>query len=103
MKKLLHKRALLLEEMGTLSLLLHGSWVERYSTCARPECKCRQGQRHGPRYYLVVNEGGYQRQKYIPNSQVANAKVGLTHYKRLQEIVDLVTQLNLLILKEART
>jgi hypothetical protein len=94
------ERKQLLEELSTLSQLLHGSWIERFSTCARKECKCHQGQRHGPRHYLVINEGGKQYQKYIPNSHVATAQAGLKQYKRLQEIVDRITRLNLMIIKE---
>lgn len=97
---MLRERGRLLQELATLALLLHGSWVERFTTCSREECKCRQGQRHGPRHYLVVNEGGRQRQKYIPNSQVESARAGLAQYKRLREIVARLTDLNLRIMKE---
>jgi hypothetical protein len=99
-KKLLTERTKLLAEMATLSRLLHGSWVERYSVCSRPDCECRSGKRHGPRRYLVVNEAGRQRQKYVANSQVDIALKGITQYRRLQEIVDRITQINLALLKE---
>jgi len=85
-KKLLKTRAGLLAELGALSQLLHGSWVERYSVCSRAACKCRRGERHGPRHYLVVNEAGRQRQKYVPNSQTDAALGGLAQCRRLQEI-----------------
>ena len=97
---LLKARAKLLNELGTLSQLLHGSWVERYSVCSRAGCKCHRGERHGPRHYLVVNEGGRQRQKYIPNSQADMAMKGIAQYRRLLEIADQITQLNLALLRE---
>lgn len=99
-QQLLHKRNLLLKDISNLTLLLHGSWLERYSTCSRQECKCHQGQRHGPHYCLVVNEDGKQRQKYVPQSKVDAAQAGLAQYKRLQELVNQITLLNLAILKE---
>lgn len=99
-KKLLEERAMLLGELATLSRLLHGSWVERYSVCSRAGCKCRRGERHGPRRYLVVNEDGSQRQKYVPNAQVEAAQGGLAQDHRLQEIVARITQLNLTLMKE---
>ena len=99
-KTLLNARAKLLVELGTLSHLLHGSWVERYSVCSRADCKCHRGERHGPRHYLVVNEAGRQRQKYIPNSQANIAMQGIAQYRRLQEIADQITQLNLALLRE---
>lgn len=98
--KLLRMRAGLLAELGTLSQLLHGSWVERYSVCSRAGCACHRGERHGPRRYLVVNEAGRQRQKYITNSQVETAQEGLAQHHRLREIVDEITRLNLKLMKE---
>ena len=98
-KKLFEERSKLLVELGRLSQLLHGSWVERYSVCSRPGCKCHDGQRHGPRYYLVVNEKGRQRQKYVSTSQVEVAQMGLAQYRRLREIVDRITHLNLALMK----
>ena len=99
-KELQKERAGLLAELATLSRLLHGSWVERYSVCSRPDCKCRRGERHGPRHYLVVSEVGRQRQKYVANSQVKAAMEGLAQHRRLREIVDRITQLNLNLMKE---
>ena len=99
-EKLLEERARLLAELGTLSRLLHGSWVERYSVCSREDCKCRQGERHGPRRYLVVNQGGRQRQKYVANAQVPVAREGLAQYRRLREIVERITHINLAVMKE---
>jgi hypothetical protein len=98
-KELLEERAGLLAELGTLSRLLHGSWVERYSVCSRVGCKCRHGERHGPRRYLVVNEDGRQRQKYVANPQVGAALKGIAQYRRLREIVDRITQINLALMK----
>ena len=99
-KELQKERAGLFAELATLSRLLHGSWVERYSMCSRPNCKCRRGERHGPRHYLVVNEAGRQRQKYVANSQVKAAMEGLAQHRRLRQIVDRITQLNLNLMKE---
>lgn len=99
-KKLLSERARLLDELRTLSRILQGSWVERYSVCSRADCKCRHSERHGPRHYLVINEDGRQRQKYVPNSQVVLALEGLAQYRRLRSIVTRLTQLNLALMKE---
>lgn len=98
--KLLDERAELLVELGSLTHLLHGSWVQRYSLCSRKGCKCHRGERHGPRHYLVVRENGRQRQKYVPNAQVEAAKAGQAEYHRLNEIVDRITHINLALMKE---
>jgi len=99
-EKLLKERTELLAELGTLSRMLHGSWVERFSVCSRPNCKCHKGHKHGPRHYLVINENGQQRQKYIPNAQVIAAKAGRSDYNRACEIIDRITHINLALMKK---
>ncbi len=99
--KIIKERTNLLSKLEKLPQLLHGTWVERYSICSRPDCKCHQGKRHGPRHYLVINEKGRQRQKYISNSQVQTALTGLSQYRELQEIVDRITHLNLELMKDS--
>jgi hypothetical protein len=100
LKKLIDERESLLAELSSLSRILHGSWVERYSTCSRPDCICRHGERHGPRRYLVVNIDGRQRQKYIPNNKVGNALKGIEQYRRLREIIDRITMINLTLMRK---
>ena len=99
-KKLIEERSQLLAELASLHGILHGSLVERYTVCSRPNCKCHHGDRHGPMRCLVVNIDGRQRQKYIPNRKVGEAMSGLKQYRRLQEIVSRITLLNLQLFKE---
>jgi len=98
--KLLDQRARLLAELGTLSHMLHGSWVERFSVCARAGCRCHSGDRHGPRHYLVVNEGGRQRHASWAHISVAAAQTGVAAYRRAREIVERITHINLTLMKE---
>jgi hypothetical protein len=97
---LIQRRSKLFAEISKLTSLLHGSLLERYSTCSRKDCKCHQGLRHGPHYCLVVNEDGCQRQKYLPISKIDSARTGLSQYKKLQELVLEITRINLSIMKE---
>jgi len=99
-KKLQGERDSLVTELSTMKSILHGSWVERFSVCSRPGCRCHSGERHGPRHYLVIHEDGRQRQKYIPKSQVLAAQSGLVAYHRLRDIVNRITQINLALMKE---
>ena len=100
MKDLKKKRDDLLNELRSFKQLLHGSWVERYSVCSRENCKCRRGEKHGPRRYLVINENGKQKQKYIPNSQVLAVKKGIEEYKQMQEIIMEITKINVQLIRE---
>ena len=101
-KIIINERLQLLEELKSLTQILHGSWVERYSICSRKNCKCHKGQRHGPRHYLVINKNGCQRQKYIPNSLVDSTQKGVQQYQRLKDIVDRITCINLELIKEKK-
>jgi len=87
-------------QLTGMSGMLHGSWVERYSVCSIKNCKCHKGERHGPRHYLVINEKGRQRQKYIPVSLVDSAKEGVRTHKRMKELIDEITLINLQLMKE---
>ncbi len=98
--QLIARRKKLLEELASFTQLLHGTWIERYSICSRKNCRCHQGEKHGPRYYVVVNEDGQQRQKYIPLSQAPAAIKGIEQHQRLQAVVDEITRINLELIKE---
>jgi hypothetical protein len=99
-EQLLAQRKALLKELSTLTHLIRGSSFKRYSTCSREHCACHTGNRHGPRYYLVIHEKGRQRQKYLPAGQVPHVLAGIEQYHRLQEIVEEITQINLALIKE---
>lgn len=99
--KLIESRTVLLTELATLTQMLHGSFLERYSVCSRKNCRCHTGKRHGPRCYVVVNINGKQKQKYIPITQVSAAKNGVYQYQRLQEIVEEITHINLKLIRES--
>ena len=95
------ERKELLNEIAQLTGLIHGTWVERYSTCSRPDCPYHKDQkkRHGPRAYVVINEQGKQRQKYVPNSQKAAVSKGIEQYKRLLAIAERISQINILMMR----
>jgi len=99
MTALLQERRGLFAEISTLERAIHGSIFERFSTCSRPQCSCHQGNRHGPRVYLSVNGHGRQRQHYVPKSQVQAAEEGVLQYRRLREIIDRITHINLELIR----
>jgi hypothetical protein len=96
---LIRKRQKLLEEMTELSLLLHASYLERFSTCVRPQCECHRGKKHGPRAYLAVYRNKRQRQVYVPQSERDVVQRGLRQYQQLEEIVQAITDINLELMR----
>jgi len=99
---LLKERQKLLSELSRLSLLIHGSYFERYSVCSRPGCACHRGAKHGPRAYVAGREGGRPKQHYIRKDQVPAVKEGLEQYRRMTEIADRITAINLKLARAGR-
>jgi len=93
------KRQKLLKELSSLSLLIRGSYFERFSTCSRPDCACHKGNLHGPRSYVSVTQGKKQKQHYVPKQQVLTVQKGVQQYHRFWEILDRITKINLELMR----
>jgi len=99
LRKLLAQRQEWLDEMATLSLMVRGSFFERFSTCSRAHCACHKGARHGPRAYVAVTEGKVQRQHFVRKGQVAAVKRGVRQYRRLLVLARRITRINLELMR----
>jgi len=93
------EREKLLREMSEFQWLVRGTYLERFSTCSRPNCACHRGRRHGPRSYVVVTREKRQRQIYIPKKRVEALRRGIAQYRRLLEIVDRITSIDLELMR----
>lgn len=96
---LLKKRERLLEKLSNLKLLVHGSYVERFTTCARKQCVCHQGEKHGPRAYVVIYRSTRQRQVYVPQEQVRAVRAGLHQDKQAAQLLRQITDVNLALMR----
>jgi hypothetical protein len=96
------KRLALLQKLAGLSLLLHGSYVERFSTCARSRCACHQGRRHGPRSYLSLYRQKRQRQIYVRQADRTAVRRGLRQHDELLKVVAQLTDINVQLLRMGR-
>jgi hypothetical protein len=99
-RKLIQKRQVLLERLAALRLLVQGSYLERFSSCSRPNCSCHNGKKHGPRSYLVVYEGKKQRQIYIPQEQRKPIQEGIRQHEDLRAIVKEITRINVRLMRD---
>ncbi len=99
-QKLVTRRQRLLQKLAGLSLVTHGSYLERFSTCARKNCDCHKGKKHGPRAYVVVYRNGQQRQVYVPQDQVAAVRKGVRQHEQALELLRQVTDINLALMRE---
>jgi hypothetical protein len=54
-RKLTSRRWKLVQQLCGLGPVLRASLIERFTPCGKPGCKCMQGEKHGPSYYLTVS------------------------------------------------
>ena len=79
--------------------LLRASYVERFTTCGKPNCACARGQRHGPFYYLTANLApGHVTKLLLKTSrQQETAQTGVRgyqdHWEHLEELSQINTEL----------
>ena len=101
-KALLGERRRLLQELSRLSLIIRGSYFERYSTCSRPGCACHKGKKHGPRAYVAGRENGKPRQYYVRKDQIVVVQEGIEEYRRMAEIAECISAINLELARAGR-
>jgi hypothetical protein len=93
------RQAALLRQLGVPPGLLRASYVERFTTCGKPNCACARGQRHGPFYYLTANLAPGHITKLLlktpAQQQAAQAGVAgyQAHWERLEELSQVNTEL----------
>lgn len=80
------QRARLLQRLKNPQSLLAASLVELYSRCGKPSCRCRQGFKHGPAYYLSWREDGRTQMLYIPKSMLEEVRQGVGQWKTVGEL-----------------
>ena len=76
--------------------LLRASFVERFTTCGKPNCCCARGQRHGPFYYLTAGLKAGQVRKFLLSSaeQQAIARHGVAAYQAFWDQLEELSQIN---------
>ena len=96
----LQKRgAALMKSLPPLSGLLRASFVRQYLTCGKKNCRCRQGFKHGPFFYLVQSIGTGRVRKFLLKSaqQRRQARAGIAAHlrwqRRLAELSEINTEL----------
>jgi hypothetical protein len=95
------RKAALLRQLVVPSDLLRGSYVQRFTTCGKPNCCCAHGQRHGPFYYLVSNLATGHVLKFLlknPSQQTA-VQQAIQHYQRHWEGLEELSQINAELLR----
>jgi hypothetical protein len=93
-----HKRERLLAELHRLPDLMRGKVYERERKCGRAACPCASGGPRHPGLQLTVNLGGRTRTRYVRQGERAAVEAKVATYRRLWELVDELTEVNLAVL-----
>lgn len=99
LKGLMKRKRILLRRLPDLNGVLRASLIKRYLTCGRVNCKCQQGKKHGPFYYLSITlSKGKTKQIQIHPEQIAIAQRWIKNYRQAKAVLDQISQANMEIL-----
>jgi len=90
------RKAHLLRTLQVPPSLIHGSVAERYLKCGRPNCRCQQGDKHGPFYYLNRSRPKAQTQslQLKKDTEVAQARLSVQAFQHLLQSLDQLSWIN---------
>ena len=71
--------------------LLRGSLVLQHRSCGKPYCRCQKGQKH-PALYLHTRSGDRRVRIYIPPALHDTARRWVDNGRRVQRLVDRVSE-----------
>lgn len=76
--------------------LIHASFLERFLQCGRSNCHCRQGEKHGPFFYLSrrLSQGRMRSLLLKGEPQILQARHGVEAYQKTLEILDQLSEIN---------
>ena len=81
--------------------LLRGTLSERFAKCGKPNCHCNRGELHQS-LYLVQSCQGKPRQICVPQAWQQRIRQAVNDYRRMQELIEEVSELEWKRLKEKR-
>ena len=100
-----HRKAAVFRQLAVPADLLRASYVERFTTCGKPNCACAQGRRHGPFYYLTSNLASGHVLKFLlkDQAQQQRAEQGVRHYQNHWERLEELSQINAELLRRGES
>jgi len=98
-RRLRQKRKLVLTRMGKVEDFLRGSVVLMKRPCTYPGCrKCAVGERHES-WVLTYSSRGKTHTVYLGQKRLAEARRMVANHRRVVELMEQISQINLLLLK----
>ena len=99
-RRLALRRRQLVEQLSGLGPVLRASLIERFTQCGKAGCKCMQGHKHGPSYYLTVSYAkGKTRQVYVPKQLQPLAEEWVSNYRQAMAVLEEISSINLELIR----
>ena len=99
-QRLAGRRRKLVEQLNRLGPVLRASLIERFTQCGKAGCKCMQGEKHGPAYYLTVSYAkGKTRQVYVPKDLRSLAERWVHNYHQALTVLEEISSINLELIR----
>src|SRR2546428_12686712 len=74
---------------------IFGSVSETYRTCGQPDCRCKQGEKHGPHLYISFRgQEGKTTGYYVPQPLGKAVRDGVEAWKQFQALARELADLN---------
>lgn len=95
------RRHRLLSQLRLPPHIIRASVVERFTTCGKSNCACRQGQKHGPFYYLTQCLAVGHIQKFLLKTPAAqqSARAGTAAFNQYYDGLEELSQVNTELLR----
>lgn len=74
--------------------MLVGSLTEQTRRCGRSECRCAQGEPHGPYAYFTPKPAGRGRARYVPAHLVASVRAWLARGEQVGAVIAEISAIN---------
>jgi hypothetical protein len=99
-QRLASRRRQLVARLQGLGPVLRASLLERYTQCGKTGCKCMQGEKHGPAYYLTVSYAkGRTRQVYVPKDLLPVVDRWVQNYHHAMTVLEELSEINLELIR----
>ena len=99
------RKASLLKSLKPPPDLIHASFLERFLKCGRPNCHCRQGEKHGPFFYLSRCLAQRQMRSLLLKGepQILQARRSVEAYQKALQTLDQLSEINWELLRRGET
>jgi hypothetical protein len=99
------RKAHLLRALKPAPDVIHASFLERFLKCGRPNCRCRQGPKHGPFFYLSRCLPKRQMRTLLLKgpSQIDQARHSVEAYQKSLQALDQLSEINWELLRRGET